>query len=119
MAGYAAARRGIGAANKTGEEANFSPAVRLKNAPNYPSVLVSTGAEIGNSSNTQNNPEAEGFAENRVDDLIPGFPVPWEDSAVMPENITGLKRFRDGDVKPLSGINAAEIKVVEYAIGSW
>ncbi|MCI43897.1 transcription factor bHLH122, partial [Trifolium medium] len=47
----------MGAANSTSKEAKFSSStVRLKNASNYSSVL---GAEIGNSSIPQNNPEPE------------------------------------------------------------
>lgn len=104
----------IGAANSTSKEAIFSSsAVRLKNAPDYSSVL---GGEIGNSSNPQNNLESEGFAETRGDDFIPGFPLgsTWEDTAMISDNITGLKRYRDDDdVKPFStGLNAAETKVV-------
>lgn len=102
----------MGAANSTSKEANISPTVvRLKNTPNY-SVLMSSGAEIGNSSNPTNNPESEGFAETRGNDFIPGFPLStWEDTAMISDNITGVKRYRDDDVKPFS---AAEIKVVEY-----
>ncbi|CAL5211523.1 unnamed protein product [Lathyrus oleraceus] len=104
----------IGAANSTSIEANFSSsAARLKNAsaPNYSAVL---GGEIGNCSNPQNNLESEGFAETRGNDFIPGFPLvsTWEDTAMISDNITGLKRYRDDDdVKPFStGLNAAENK---------
>ncbi|KAG5105958.1 hypothetical protein JHK82_042928 [Glycine max] len=53
----------------------------------------------------------EGFAESQGNEFIPaGFPVgPWNDSAIMSDNVTGLKRFRDEDVKPFSGgLNAPE-----------
>ena len=122
MAGYAAVVRGMGtmgaAANNTSEEANFSPATRMKNnAPNFSSGLMSSRAEVGNKSNTQNNnAENEGFAESQGNEFIPaGFPVgPWNDSAIMSDNVTGLKRFRDEDVKPFSGgLNAPESQV-EY-----
>ncbi|WJX51743.1 hypothetical protein P8452_37910 [Trifolium repens] len=111
--GFAAMRGigSIGAANSTSKEAKFSSAVRLKNASNYSSVL---GAEIGNSSIPQTNPEPEGFAESRGNDFIPGFPLgtTWEDTAIISDNITGLKRYRDDDdVKPFSaGLNPAETK---------
>ncbi|KAK7312423.1 hypothetical protein VNO77_36267 [Canavalia gladiata] len=110
--GYAGVR-GIGtmgAVNNTSEEPNFSPATRLKNAPNYSSGIMSSIAEIGNKSNKQNNPENEGYAESQGNDFIPGFPVggAWDDSTIMSENITGLKRYREEDVKPFSGLNAAE-----------
>ncbi|GAU51409.1 hypothetical protein TSUD_413200 [Trifolium subterraneum] len=109
-----AAMRGIGsmgAASSTSKEAKFSSAVRLKNASNYSSVL---GAEIGSSSIPPNNPEPEGFAETRGNDFIPGFPLgtTWEDTAMISDNITGVKRYRDDDdVKPFSaGLNPAETK---------
>ncbi|KAJ1421954.1 Myc-type, basic helix-loop-helix [Sesbania bispinosa] len=105
--GYAAIRGmgTLGAGGNTSEEAKFSPATRLKNAPNFSSGLMSSIAETGNKSSAQNNPESEGFAES-----IPGFPVgSWDDSAMMPDNMTGVKRYRDDhDVKPFSGLNAAE-----------
>jgi hypothetical protein len=116
LAGFAAMRGigSMGAANSTGKEAKFSSAVRLKNASNYSSLL---GDEIGNSSIPQNNPEPEGFAETRGNDFIPGFPLgtTWEDTAIISDNITGLKRYRDhDDVKPFSaGLNPAETKVVQ------
>ncbi|KAG4974722.1 hypothetical protein JHK87_031543 [Glycine soja] len=77
--------------------------------------LMSSRPEIGNKSNTQNNAENEGFAESQGNEFIPaGFPVgPWDDSAIMSDNMTGLKRFRDEDVKPFSGLNAPESQV-EY-----
>ena len=106
---------GAAAANNTSEEANFSPATRMKNATKFSSGLMSSRPEIGNKSNTQNNAENKGFAESQGNEFIPaGFPVgPWDDSAIMSDNMTGLKRFRDEDVKPFSGLNAPESQV-EY-----
>ncbi|KAK7262550.1 hypothetical protein RJT34_30124 [Clitoria ternatea] len=110
--GYAAAIRGMGttgAVNSTSEEANFSPVARLKKSSNYSSALMSSIPEIGNKSNAQNNPEGEGYAESQCSDFIPGFPVsPWDDSAMVSESMTGIKRYREEDVKPFSGLNAAE-----------
>ncbi|XP_027354537.1 transcription factor bHLH122-like isoform X2 [Abrus precatorius] len=38
-----------------------------------------------------------------------GFPVgPWDESTIISDNMTGLKRYREDDVKPFSGLNAAE-----------
>ncbi|RZB77217.1 Transcription factor bHLH130, partial [Glycine soja] len=54
--------------------------------------LMSSRPEIGNKSKTQNNAENEGFAESQGNEVIPA----------------GLKRFRDEDVKPFSGLNAPE-----------
>ncbi|KAG5133870.1 hypothetical protein JHK82_025058 [Glycine max] len=59
--------------------------------------LMSSRPEIGNKSKTQNNAENEGFAESQGNEVIPA----------------GLKRFRDEDVKPFSGLNAPESQV-EY-----
>ncbi|KAK7257857.1 hypothetical protein RIF29_32134 [Crotalaria pallida] len=110
--GYAAIRGmgAAGAASSTSEEANFSPAVRLKNAPSFSTGLLSSRAEIGNTSIKQNDPDSEAFAESQGDDFIAGFPVgPWDDSSGIAENISGIKRPReDEDVKPFSGLNAAE-----------
>jgi len=102
----------MGAANNSTEEANFSPVTRMKNAPNYSSGLMSSRAEIGNKNTTQNNPENEGFAESQGNEFIPGFPVgSWDDSAIMSDNMTGLKRYREEDVKPFSGLNVPETQV--------
>ncbi|OIW08660.1 hypothetical protein TanjilG_03336 [Lupinus angustifolius] len=109
--GYAAIRGmgALGAANSTTEEANFSPAARLKNAPNYSPGLMSSRGEIGNESNKQNNAVNEAFAENQGNDFVAGLPVGlWDDSSVLADNISGVKRPRDDDVKPFSGLNAAE-----------
>ncbi|XP_014494205.1 transcription factor bHLH122 [Vigna radiata var. radiata] len=109
--GYAAVRGmgTVGAANNSTEEANFSPVTRMKNAPNYSSGLMSSRAEIGNKNNTQNNAENEGFAESQGNEFIPGFPVgSWDDSVIMSDNMTGLKRHREEDVKPFSGLNLPE-----------
>ncbi|KAG4382770.1 hypothetical protein GLYMA_14G118000v4 [Glycine max] len=77
--------------------------------------LMSSRPEIGNKSNTQNNAENKGFAESHDNEFIPAsFPVgPWDDFAIMSDNITGLKRFRDEDVKPFSGLNSPKSQV-EY-----
>ncbi|CAL0334124.1 unnamed protein product [Lupinus luteus] len=112
--GYAAIRGmgTLGTASSTSENANFSPASRLKNAPNYSSGIVSSKAEIGNESSEQNRQVREGFAESRGNDFIPAFPIsPWDESSIMPDNIGGVKRRRDDDdddVKPFSGSKAAE-----------
>ncbi|KAF7805387.1 transcription factor bHLH122 [Senna tora] len=85
----------LGAANSTSEEPNFSPATRLKK---YSTALMSSIAEIGDKSNTENNPDSESFGESQDNEFITGFPS-WDDSAVMSDNIAGLKRFRDEDAK--------------------
>ena len=112
--------RGMGtlgaAGNNTSEDANFSPSARLKNAaPTYSSGLMSPLAEIRTTTNTLNNPENEAFAESQGNDFISGLPVgSWDDSSIMSDNIAGRKRFRDDDVKPFSGLNAAETQVEYY-----
>ncbi|OIW05723.1 hypothetical protein TanjilG_23509 [Lupinus angustifolius] len=112
--GYTAIR-GIGTmgtASSTSENANFSPAARLKNAQNYSSGIMLSKAEIRNESNEQNNQVKEAFAESQGNDFIPGFPVsPWDESSILPDNLGGVKRPRDDgddDIKPFSRINAAE-----------
>lgn len=58
-------------------------------------------AETGGNSNRENNPASESFGESHGDDFVTGFP-PWDDSAIMSDNIGGLKRFRDEDAKTYS-----------------
>ncbi|KAF7824101.1 Transcription factor bHLH122 [Senna tora] len=117
-AGYAAAMGGFGGGNNASEEADFNNAARrLKNPPaNYSSGLMSSIAEIGesNKNNREDNlAQNEGFRESQGSDFMGGFPVdPWDESAIMGggENISGLKRFRDEDAKPFSGLHAGETK---------
>lgn len=106
---------GAGDTNNTIEEAKFSNARSLKNTPNYSSGLMSSIAEIGDKGNRENNADSEAFAESHGNDFITGFPVgPWDDSAIISDNITGLKRYRDDDAKPFSGLNATETQVEYY-----
>ncbi|KAL1361840.1 hypothetical protein HN51_010159 [Arachis hypogaea] len=119
LEGYAALR-GMGtmgaAASNTSEDANFSPVARLKNPPTFSSSgLMTPIAEIRSTSNTLNNPEsAEAFAESQSSDFMSGLPIgSWDDSSssMMSDNIAGRKRFRDEDVKPFAGVNAADTQV--------
>ncbi|XP_027341342.1 transcription factor bHLH122-like isoform X2 [Abrus precatorius] len=99
----------LGAVNNSIEEAKFSTAKRLKNPQNYSSGRMSSIAEIGDKVNRENNPDSEAFAESHGNDFITGFQVgPWDDSALISDNVSGLKRFRENDAKPFSGLNAAE-----------
>ncbi|KAJ1412396.1 Myc-type, basic helix-loop-helix [Sesbania bispinosa] len=100
----------LGAVNNSVEDAKFSTARRLKNPSNYSSGRMSSIAEIGDKGNIESNQDSEAFAETNGNDFISGFPVgPWDDSAIMSDNnVSGLKRFRDNDAKPFSGLNAAE-----------
>ncbi|KAE9600373.1 hypothetical protein Lal_00045615 [Lupinus albus] len=81
---------------------------RLKNQPNPSLGLMSAIAEIEGKGNRENNGN-EGFDESNDNDFITGFPAdPWVDSAIMPDNVTCLKRHRENDSKPFSSLNAAE-----------
>ncbi|KAE9585972.1 putative transcription factor bHLH family [Lupinus albus] len=105
--------RGLGnkgvASSNTMEEAKFSSARKLKNPPNYSSGLMSAIAEIEDKGNRENNEDIEGFAESHSNDFISGFNGgSWDDSQVMTNNVTGLKRHRDDELKPFGGLNATE-----------
>ncbi|XP_019457690.1 PREDICTED: transcription factor bHLH130-like isoform X1 [Lupinus angustifolius] len=104
--------RNLGAAgSNTMEEAKFSISRRLKKQPNPSSGLMSAIAEIEGKGNRENNPDNEGFAESNDNDYITGFCVdPWDDSAIMLNNVTCLKRHREDDSKLFSSLNAAETK---------
>ncbi|CAL0322123.1 unnamed protein product [Lupinus luteus] len=100
----------LGAAgSNTMEETKFSNARRLKKQPNPSSRLMSAIAEIEGKGNRENNPDNKGFAERNDNDFIIGFHAdPWDDSGIMPNNVTCLKRHREDDSKPFSSLNAAE-----------
>lgn len=102
--GYAAMRGvgNFGAGNSTNEEASFSSASRLKNYSSGPpssSGLMSPIDEIEDKNMiVANNPESGGFGEGRSSNYVTGFPLgSWDDSAMISDNITGLKRLRDDD----------------------
>ena len=101
----------FGGGDSINEEANFPSARGLKNQPNYSSGRMSSIPEIGDKANRENNPESEAFG----DEFITNFPVgSWDDSAIISDNISGLKRYRDDDGKTFSGVNAAEAQVHHY-----
>ena len=106
----------FGAGNSTNEEASFSPASRLKNystGPPSSSGLMSPIAEIEEKAIAANNPESGAFGEGRSNNYVSGFPLSsWDDSELISDNITGLKRLRDDhDEKPFSNINVSETQV--------
>lgn len=107
----------LGAVNNSIEESKFStPTRRLRNPPNYSSGRMLSIAEIGDKGTRENNPESsEAFAESHGigNDFVTGFQVgPWDDTEMMPDNVSGVKRFRDNDAKPsFSGLNAAAAQV--------
>ncbi|KAM3693248.1 hypothetical protein ACJW30_08G151900 [Castanea mollissima] len=109
----------FGAGNSTSEEASFSSASRLKNYSSGPpssSGLMSPIDEIEDKNVVVvNNPESGGFGEGRSSNYVTGFPLgSWDDSAMISDNITGLKRLRDDDdVKSFSNINVSETQNVE------
>ncbi|OIW08955.1 hypothetical protein TanjilG_05931 [Lupinus angustifolius] len=106
--------RGMGnnkgaASSNTMEEAKFCNARKLKNPPNYSSGLMSAIAEVEDKGNRENNEESEGFAENHGNDFIQGYNAgTWDDSQIMPNNVTALKRHRNDELKPFGGLNATE-----------
>ncbi|XP_023916486.2 transcription factor bHLH130 isoform X2 [Quercus suber] len=92
----------FGAGNSTNEEASFSSASRLKNYSSGPpssSGLMSPIDEIEDKNMVvANNPESGCFGEGRSSNYVTGFPLgSWDDSAMISDNITGLKRLRDDD----------------------
>nr|WIE96131.1 basic helix-loop-helix transcription factor [Loropetalum chinense var. rubrum] len=116
--GYVAMRGmgNFGAGNGTNGEPSFSSASRLKNQINFSSGppssssgLMTPISNIGNKSMGQStSPDSGSF--------IPGFPIgSWDDSTIMSENFTGLKRARDDDRNTFSGLNASETQNGEAA----
>ncbi|KAK4286576.1 hypothetical protein QN277_003113 [Acacia crassicarpa] len=113
--GYAAALRGMetfAAADNAAEVAGFPSAGTLRNRPAYSPGLMLPIAQTGVKKNIElDNPQKEAFSESQDNDFISGFPLdPWDDSAIMSDNISGQKRYRDeeNDAKPFSGLSAAE-----------
>ncbi|CAL0332476.1 unnamed protein product [Lupinus luteus] len=106
---YAGIRnKGSGSSN-TMEEAKFCNARKVNNQPNYSSGSMAAIAEIEDKGNRENNEDIEGFAESHGNDFIQGFSAgTWDDSQIMPNNVTALKRHRNDEVKPFGGLNATE-----------
>ncbi|KAL5156802.1 Transcription factor bHLH122 [Glycine soja] len=98
----------LGAVNNSIEDAKFSSSRRLKNQPNYSSSgRMSSIAEIGDKGYRESSPDSEAFADGN--DFMAGFQVGhWDDTAMMSDNVGGLKRFSEEDSKPFSGLNAVE-----------
>lgn len=112
MAGYPVMRGmgNFGAGNNTKREASFSSASKLP----PPSSPMSPIAEVENKSMGVSSPNSGGFGENRGTDYSTGFPIgSWDDSTMISDDITGVKRLRDED-RTLSGLNASDTKVVAY-----
>lgn len=107
FAGYAAAIRGIG---------NYGASNRIKEEPTFSSAAVSMSPII--EIEDKNNLESAGFGDQGRGSNYGTGTLPmggsWDDSAVMSENITGLKRLRSlDDTKPFS---ASETQQVPYYI---
>ena len=92
----------LGGGNNTGEEANFTSAVRMKNPPKFSTGLMSSIAEVGDKGDTEQNVDSESFAESQGNEFISGGFSHWDDSALMSDNTVGLKRFREEDAKTYS-----------------
>ncbi|KAG2674992.1 hypothetical protein I3760_13G163300 [Carya illinoinensis] len=115
-----AAMRGtgnFGTTRSTNEEASFSSASRLKNYSSGPpssAGIMSPIAEIDDKNMVAHNPDTGNFGEGRGDDYVTGFPIgSWDDSAMMSDNITGLKRVRDDDAKTFSNLKVSETQNME------
>lgn len=106
----------FGTARSTNEDASFSSASRLKNYSSGPpssAGKMSPIAEIDDKNMVAHNPDSGNFGEGRGDDYVTGFPIgSWDDSAMMSDNITGLKRVRDDDAKTFSNLKVSETQVV-------
>ncbi|KAJ4978859.1 hypothetical protein NE237_009639 [Protea cynaroides] len=111
--------RGVGnfrAGNSTNREA--APATsRLKNQINFSSGppsssgLMSQISEIENESMEANSPDDGSLGNSNGGNrcYMPNFPVgSWDDSALISENFSGLKRVRVPDGKMLAGLNPSE-----------
>ena len=74
---------------------------------------MSSIAEIGDKGYRESSPDSEAFADGN--DFMAGFQVGhWDDTAMMSDNVGGLKRFSEEDSKPFSGLNAVETQVAQY-----
>lgn len=123
FAGYAASVRGgatFAAANNASQASTFLSAGTFNNNPNppaYSSGLMPPISEIAHKNGLEvDSLQKDAFSESHDNnDFVSPFPVdPWDDSAILSDNISGQKRFRDdafNDAKPFSGLNAAEAKV--------
>ncbi|KAL2332189.1 hypothetical protein Fmac_019770 [Flemingia macrophylla] len=94
----------LGAVNNSVEEAKFSASKkRLKNQPNFASGRMSSIAEIADR-DRESSPDNVGFADGN--DFMVGFQVGghWDDSAMVSDNVGGVKRFRENDGKAFTGV---------------
>ncbi|KAL5567185.1 hypothetical protein UlMin_030349 [Ulmus minor] len=108
-----------GANARTNEEAaSYSPPNRLKNfspAPPPAVGIMSPIIEIDDKSLVATLQDSGGgFGEEGDSNYVPNFPTSsWDDSAMMSDNITGLKRHRDDDSKPFTGLNSSKTQNLE------
>ena len=115
-----------GANNSTSEEATLSTPNKLKNfssgSPSSAAAAAAAAAalmsslddEIDDKTVVGNNQDSGAFGEGRGNNYVPNYPMSsWDDTAIISDNITGLKRLREEDTKPFSGLNnnAAETRV--------
>ncbi|PON89232.1 Basic helix-loop-helix transcription factor [Trema orientale] len=101
-----------GASSSTNEEATFSTPNKLKNfssgPPNTSAGLMSPIDEIiDDKTMVVNNQDGGAFGEGRGNNYVSSYPSlgSWDDSAIISDDITGLKRLREEDEKPFSGLN--------------
>lgn len=126
--GYAIMRGtgNFGSGSGTNGEPSFSSASRLKGQINFSSGppsssgLMTPISEMGNKSMGTGSPDNGSFGEGHSNSggFITGFPIgSWDDSAIMSESFSGLKRVRDDEAKTFSGLNASEAQKGEPANG--
>ncbi|KAJ9697928.1 hypothetical protein PVL29_007169 [Vitis rotundifolia] len=124
--GYAIMRGmgNFGSGSGTNGEPSFSSASRLKGQINFSSGppsssgLMTPISEMGNKSMGTGSPDNGSFGEGHSNNggFITGFPIgSWDDSAIMSESFSGLKRVRDDEAKTFSGLNASEAQVAYSA----
>lgn len=101
-----------GVSNRTNEEAYFSSTASLNfsSGPSSSSMLISSIEDKGRGIVKL---ESGAFVETREDNFAAGFfpSSGCEETAVLSDNITSLKRLRDENEKVFSGLNPSEIQV--------
>ncbi|XP_062083981.1 transcription factor bHLH130-like [Humulus lupulus] len=109
-----AAMRGMGsygATTSTNEDATFSSSNKLKNFSSGAGLMSHHLDELIDDKTLVaaiQDPSTEAFGEGHSNsNFVSNFPMgSWDDTAIISDNITGLKRLREEDEKPFSGLNS-------------
>ncbi|KAM6596761.1 hypothetical protein CsatA_007285 [Cannabis sativa] len=106
------AMRGMGsygATTSTNEDTTFSSLNKLKNFSSGAGLMSPLDEIIDDKTLVAaiQDSSTEAFGEGHSNsNFVPNFPLgSWDDSALISDNISGLKRLRDEDEKPFSGLN--------------